>query len=70
MAEDRTLDTLLKCAIDGLVSAAEHIRDCERSRRVYSAAFEALLQERRYEPHPWRVLDQCTRELHAFERWP
>src|SRR6516225_9449950 len=67
-----------KQSIDSLEAAAEHIRDCERCRRVYAAACDAV---KRYvlaasttaggvsipaSPglHPRFVLEECSRELH------
>jgi len=67
-------DFLKKQSIDSLVAAAEHIRDCERCRRVYGAAFDALKEKNPVihypQPHPRFVLEECSRELHACERWP
>lgn len=48
-------------AIDGMFAAVEHIRDGERYRRVYGAAFDVLRQEGSLVWPPFRVLDQCTR---------
>jgi len=64
------LNLIAKNAIDLMVVAVEHIRDCERCGRLYGAALDVLRQERGYEPHPWRVLDHCSRELHECEHWP
>jgi len=64
-------DFFKRQAIAGLVAAVEHIRDCDRCRRVYGAAFDVLMEEGApYTPPPWRVLDQCLRELHECEHWP
>jgi hypothetical protein len=65
-------------AIDRMVAAAGHIRDCPRCRRVYGVAFEIVLEALRKEystlyweyPPPFRVLEQCFRELHDCEHWP
>jgi hypothetical protein len=71
-------DLLKSQAIDRLVAVAEHIRDCERCRRVYGVAFDIVLEALREEyrtlyweyPPPFRVLEQCFRELHGCEHWP
>jgi hypothetical protein len=67
-------DPYKKQSIGFLVVAAEHIRDCERCRRVYGAAFDALKEKNPAihapQPHPRFVLQECWRELHACERWP
>jgi hypothetical protein len=55
-------------AIDRLVAAAEHIRDCERCRRVYSVAFDIVLEALREEyrtlyweyPPPFTVLEHAS----------
>ena len=77
-------DILKKQAIRRMVAAPEHIRDCERCSRIYGAAFDAAVEAVRttqpealhwYEhlawpPHPYKVLEQCIRELRHCERWP
>ena len=42
-------DLLKKQAIDRMVAVAEHIRDCERCRRVYGVAFDIVLEALREE---------------------
>jgi len=61
---------LVDNAIERMIAAVEHIRDCERCCRVYRTAFTAMSEAQNYEPHPWQVLQQCSRELHDCERWP
>ena len=64
-------DFLTTQAIEGMAATTEHIRDCERSRRVYGAAYDAMRQESgAYALSPWVVLFQCSRELHECEHWP
>lgn len=64
-------DFAKKRAIEAMVAATEHIRDCERCRRVYGAAFDVFRQEGApYPPNPWTVLRQSSQELHECERWP
>jgi len=64
-------DLLKKWAIDGMVAAVEHIRDCERCRRIYGAGYDVLRQEGSpFMPNPWTVYFQCSQELHACEQWP
>jgi hypothetical protein len=59
-----------------MVAVTEHIRDCERCRRVYGAAFDATSEVDREKgvqwipPHPWKVLEQCLRELRECEHFP
>jgi len=67
-------------AIDRLVSATQHIRDCERCRRVFEATFEAigetdnvakgLPEELPAAPNPWGVMLEALRELRACKEWP
>jgi len=54
------------------VAAGEHIRDCERCRRVYAAACDAVKDYAltRRGLNPRLVLEECSRELHECERWP
>jgi hypothetical protein len=67
-----------KYSIDRMVAATEHIRECERCRRVYGVGFDIVLEAYRKElptmyieyPPPFRVLEQCFRELHQCEHWP
>jgi hypothetical protein len=69
---------LKRQAIDRMVAVAEHIRDCQRCRRVYGVAFDIVLEALRKEyptlyweyPPPFRVLEQCSRELHECEHRP
>jgi hypothetical protein len=69
-------DFFKKNAIDGMVAATEHIRDCERCRRVYGAAFNVTSEAHREKgikwipPSPWEVFFHCSRELRACEHWP
>ena len=71
MPEDRLLDLLMKGAIDGMVAAVEHVRDCERCRRVYGAALNVARQEGApIPPNPWTAFFLCSRELHECEHWP
>ena len=64
-------DLLKRWAIEGMVSAAEHIRDCERCRRIYGSAFDVMRQEGApFTPNPWGVYFQCSKELHECEHWP
>ena len=77
-------DILKKQAIARMVAAPEHIRDCERCRRIYGAAFDAALEAIRetypseparleilaWPPHPYKVLWECMRDLRHCERWP
>ena len=76
MIEDTVRHTLQgmdykKYCVDRMVTATEHIRDCERCRRVYGAAFEAMKEESgAYVMSPWNVYFQCSRELHGCEHWP
>jgi hypothetical protein len=37
-------DIVKKQAIDRMIAVPEHIRDCERCRRIYGAAFDATLE--------------------------
>ena len=68
-------DFLKKQCIDRMVAATEHIRDCERCRRVYGVSFDIVLEAFRKElptmyieyPPPFRVLEQCSPELHQCE---
>jgi len=61
-----------KQSIDLLVAAAEHIRDCERRRRVYGAAFDAAIEKNRLPPplqHLDRMIDSgATRGAYQLER--
>ena len=69
----RNMPDDVKRSIELMIVAAEHIRDCERCRRVYAAAFDVVRQEYLsgvQVPHPWMALDQCRRELHDCEHWP
>ena len=59
-----------------MIAAAEHVRDCERCRRVYAVAFDVVL-EARGEPYanvylafPFAALQHCFRELRECEGWP
>ncbi len=77
-------DILKKQAIDRMVAVPEHIRDCERCRRIYGAAFDAALAAIRethssnptrldifaWPPHSYKVLWECMRDLRHCERWP
>jgi hypothetical protein len=63
-------DVAKREAIEGMFAAVEHIRACERCRRVYGAAFDVLRQEGSPVWPSFRVLDQCARELRACEHWP
>jgi len=62
-------DHLTRQAIRRMVAAVEHIRDCERCRRVYDASL-AESDKVSVLPRPFMVLDQCLRELRGCERWP
>ena len=44
-------EILKKQAIDRMVAVPEHIRDCDRCRRIYGAAFDAALEAWK-ETHP------------------
>jgi NMD protein affecting ribosome stability and mRNA decay len=67
-------------AIDQLVTAPLHIRDCARCRRVFEATFEAIGQvdnaARDFPetfptaPNPWRVTIEALRDLRTCENWP
>jgi hypothetical protein len=67
-------------AIDRLVTAAQHIRDCARCRRVFEATFEAigetdnvakgLPEQLPAAPNPWRVINEALRELRVCKGWP
>jgi len=77
-------DLLKQHAIRRMVAVPEHIRDCERCYRIYGAAFDAAvealgkpppelpqwLEHLAWPPHPYKVLEQCIRELRHCERWP
>jgi hypothetical protein len=59
-----------------MVAITEHIRDCERCHRVYSAAWRVMVETHEkvgipwIGPNPWKVYEQCSRELHACGHWP
>jgi hypothetical protein len=62
---------LQEAVIAARVSAAGHFRDWERCRRVYGVALDSVVEESRaLSPRPFRVLDQCLRDLHGCEHWP
>jgi hypothetical protein len=71
-------DFLKKQCIDRTVAATEHIRDCERCRRVCGVGFDIVLEAIIKElptfnieyPPPFTVLEQCSRELHQCDHWP
>ena len=79
-------ELLKKQAIDRMIAVPEHIRDCERCRRIYGTTFDATLDAVRktrpeslswigleylaWPPHPYKVLEQCIRDLRGCERWP
>ncbi len=62
---------LKKQAIGGMCAAVEHIRDCQRCRRIYAVAFEVFRQEGTLSTlNPWTVCFHCSRELHEYKHWP
>ena len=69
-------DVLKRQAIDRMIAAAEHIRDCERCRRLYGVAFDTVLEPLRernptlYWEFPFAVLEECLGELRDCEDWP
>ena len=85
MPDDILKKILMKQAIDRMVAVPEHIRDCERCRRIYGVAFDTELEALRkthpvdplrwiehlaWPPHPYKVLWECIRDLRHCERWP
>ena len=56
-----------KQLLEQMVAAVEHIRDCERCQRIYSATLESV-DEVSVWSRPFLVLDQCSRELRECAR--
>lgn len=67
-----------KLAIESMVAATEHIRDCERCRLVYCVAFDVVLELLKTEfpqweityPPPFKVFQVCFPELRKCPDWP
>jgi len=84
MPDDILKKILMKQAIDRMVAVPEHIRDCDRCRRIYGAAFDTELDALRgthpdplgrveilaWPPHSYKVLWECIRDLRHCEHWP
>ena len=69
-------DPLKRQAINRMFAVAEHIRDCERCRRLYGVVFDSVLEPIReknptlYWEFPFAVLEECLAELCRCENWP
>jgi hypothetical protein len=66
-------DILKRQVIDWMVAVSEHIRDCERCRRIYGAAFDAALEALR-KAHPsdplgWIELQRAGEKIRDEGLW-
>jgi predicted anti-sigma-YlaC factor YlaD len=64
-------------ALNAQVAAAEHVRDCDKCRRLFEIAFEEaelsdhlVVSENVMYPNPFFVMTQILRELRRCPNWP
>ena len=80
MERSGAIQRRMNLAIDRLVTATQHIRDCARCRRVFEATFEAIGQVDNAAhdfpetfptaPNPWRVTNEALRDLRTCGTGP
>jgi hypothetical protein len=59
-------------ALDALVDAADHIRDCARCRRIFRVAHDVVVagENRHREFRPWGLTNRLLPELRRCGAWP
>jgi hypothetical protein len=67
-----TIPESCELAVDALVEATTHIRDCFRCRRVFAAAHEAVEVGPTFfdEFRPWGLVNLILPELRRCDAWP
>jgi hypothetical protein len=67
-----TIPESCEVAVDALVEATTHIRDCFRCRRVFAAAHEAVEVGPTFfdEFRPWGLVNLILPDLRRCDAWP